>query len=58
MHELMRNVMNSHEVGKRELCETNVIPIPSPGLGRLRVCGLASQTVANCYCIEQLSHIN
>ena len=42
MHELMRNVMNSHEVGKRELCETNVIPIPSPGLGRLRVCGLAS----------------
>ena len=44
MYGLMRNVMNSHEVGKRELCETNVISIPTPGLGRLRVCGLASQS--------------
>ena len=43
MYKLMRNVMTPNEVGKGELCETNVIFIPSPGLGRLRVGGLASQ---------------
>jgi hypothetical protein len=35
--------MTSNEVGKRELCKTNVTSIPSPGLGRLRVGGLALQ---------------
>ena len=43
MQELMGIEMEFYEVGKKELCETNVIPIPSPRLGRLRVGGLASQ---------------
>ena len=34
--------MTSNEVGKGELCKTNVIFISSSGLGRLRVGGLAS----------------